>query len=83
MAAVAWGASTASVNPFVPKPGTPFQWLPLADPKETDRKLQYLRKAFGRMPNVDAICKSARTGPRSRCSLSATVASPTRSSSRS
>ncbi len=51
-----------SVNPFVPKPGTPYQWLPMEDPKETDRKLQYLRKAFGRMPNVDAICKSARTG---------------------
>ena len=51
-----------SVNPFVPKPGTPFQWLPMADPRETERKLQYLRKAFARMPNVDAICKSARTG---------------------
>jgi radical SAM superfamily enzyme YgiQ (UPF0313 family) len=51
-----------SVNPFVPKPGTPFQWLPMEDPKETDRKLQYLRKAFGRMPNVEAIIKSARTG---------------------
>jgi hypothetical protein len=34
----------------------------MEDPKETDRKLQYLRKAFARMPNVDAICKSARTG---------------------
>jgi radical SAM superfamily enzyme YgiQ (UPF0313 family) len=51
-----------SVNPFVPKPGTPFQWLPMEDPRETDRKLQYLRKAFSGMPNVDAICKSARTG---------------------
>jgi radical SAM superfamily enzyme YgiQ (UPF0313 family) len=51
-----------SVNPFIPKPGTPYQWLPMEDPKETDRKLQYLRKAFGRMPNVDAILKSARTG---------------------
>jgi len=51
-----------SVNPFVPKPGTPYQWLPMEDPRETDRKLQYLRKAFGRMPNVDAILKSARTG---------------------
>jgi len=51
-----------SINPFIPKPGTPYQWLPMEDPKETDRKLQYLRKAFGRMPNVDAICKSARTG---------------------
>jgi len=51
-----------SVNPFVPKPGTPYQWLPMESPKETDRKLQYLRKAFGRMPNVEAICKSARSG---------------------
>jgi radical SAM superfamily enzyme YgiQ (UPF0313 family) len=51
-----------SVNPFVPKPGTPYQWLPMEDPKETDRKLQYLRKAFGRMSNVDAVIKSARTG---------------------
>jgi radical SAM superfamily enzyme YgiQ (UPF0313 family) len=51
-----------SINPFIPKPGTPFQWLPMENPRETDRKLQYLRKAFRRMPNVDAICKSARTG---------------------
>jgi radical SAM superfamily enzyme YgiQ (UPF0313 family) len=51
-----------SINPFIPKPGTPFQWLPAEDPKESDRKLQFLRKAFGRMDNVDAICKSARTG---------------------
>jgi radical SAM superfamily enzyme YgiQ (UPF0313 family) len=51
-----------SVNPFVPKPGTPYQWLPMEDPKDTDRKLQYLRKAFARTPNVEAILKSARTG---------------------
>jgi radical SAM superfamily enzyme YgiQ (UPF0313 family) len=51
-----------SVNPFVPKPGTPYQWLPMEDPRETDRKLQYLRMAFARMPNVDAVIKSARTG---------------------
>jgi len=51
-----------SVNPFVPKPGTPYQWVPMENPKETDRKLQYLRRAFGRMPNVKAVIKSARTG---------------------
>jgi radical SAM superfamily enzyme YgiQ (UPF0313 family) len=67
MVAIARGRGTIgrihpSVNPFVPKPGTPFQWLPMENAKETERKLQYLRKAFGRMPNVDAICKSARTG---------------------
>jgi radical SAM superfamily enzyme YgiQ (UPF0313 family) len=51
-----------SVNPFVPKPGTPYQWLPMEAPKETDRKLQHLRRAFAGMPNVDAVIKSARTG---------------------
>jgi radical SAM superfamily enzyme YgiQ (UPF0313 family) len=51
-----------SVNPFVPKPGTPFQWLAMENVKETDEKLQYLRKAFAKLPNVEAICKSARTG---------------------
>jgi radical SAM superfamily enzyme YgiQ (UPF0313 family) len=56
------GRIQPSVNAFVPKPGTPFQWLPLESPKQTDRKLQYLRKAFGRMPNVKAVCKSARSG---------------------
>jgi radical SAM superfamily enzyme YgiQ (UPF0313 family) len=56
------GRLSPSVNPFVPKPGTPYQWLPMADPKETEAKLHYLRKAFGRMPNVEAVCKSARTG---------------------
>ena len=45
--AAASGRIHPSVNPFVPKPGTPYQWLPMEDPKETDRKLQFLRKAFG------------------------------------
>ena len=56
------GRLQPSVNPFVPKPGTPYQWLPMEDPRDTDRKLQRLRRAFGRMPNVAAVCKSARTG---------------------
>jgi hypothetical protein len=34
----------------------------MEDPKETDRKLQFLRKAFAKIPNVDAVIKSARSG---------------------
>jgi hypothetical protein len=34
----------------------------MENPAETDRKLQHLRRAFVRMPNVDAVIKSARTG---------------------
>src|SRR5262245_9232831 len=50
-----------SVNPFVPKPGTPYQWLPLDPPKEAETKLHSLRKAFVSMPSVGALCKTERT----------------------
>ena len=55
-----------SVNPFIPKPGTPYQWLPMEDPKETDRKLQYLRKAFA--PDARTSTRSARARARAPCS---------------
>lgn len=32
-----------SVSPFVPKPGTPFQWVAQDGPEETRRKLGFLR----------------------------------------
>ncbi|MBP1708807.1 MAG: Fe-S oxidoreductase [Deltaproteobacteria bacterium] len=32
-----------SVNPFIPKPGTPFQWAPLDDVKELKRKLKIIQ----------------------------------------
>jgi len=32
-----------SVSPFVPKPGTPFQWVAQDSPEETRRKLAFLR----------------------------------------
>ena len=51
-----------SVNAFVPKPGTPYQWLPMEDPKESDRKLQYLRKAFGRRLALAVDCPVALAG---------------------
>jgi radical SAM superfamily enzyme YgiQ (UPF0313 family) len=51
-----------SVNPFVPKPGTPYQWLPMESPKETEGKLHYLRKAFGRMtPSSRARARASRS----------------------
>jgi len=33
-----------SVSPFVPKPGTPFQWVAQDGPDETRRKLAFLRE---------------------------------------
>ena len=54
------GRIIPSINPFIPKPGTPFQWCPMAPQKELHRKMRYLQKAMGRMPNVEVRCKSPR-----------------------
>jgi len=54
------GRVIPSINPFIPKPGTPFQWCAMASQKELNRKMRYLQKALGRMPNVEARCKSPR-----------------------
>jgi len=35
-----------NVAPFVPKAGTPFQWLPMAPPEALDRRLNILRGAL-------------------------------------
>ena len=46
------GEITLSVNPFIPKPWTPFQWCGMAPLRELERKVTYLHKALGRLPNV-------------------------------
>jgi hypothetical protein len=33
-----------SVNPFVPKPATPFQWVPMEEVRELKRKLKILQR---------------------------------------
>jgi radical SAM superfamily enzyme YgiQ (UPF0313 family) len=35
-----------SVNPFVPKPATPFQWVPLDEMGELKRKLKIIQRAL-------------------------------------
>ncbi|MEE9179960.1 MAG: radical SAM protein, partial [Vicinamibacteria bacterium] len=54
------GRIIPSINPFIPKPGTPFQWCPMASQKELNRKMRYLQKSLGRIPNVEPRCKSPR-----------------------
>ncbi|MBN2369996.1 MAG: radical SAM protein [Vicinamibacteria bacterium] len=55
------GRLQIAVNPFIPKPGTPFQWLSLQDPREIERKLSRLRRAMARQPNTRLQIKSARS----------------------
>jgi len=35
-----------SVNPFIPKPATPFQWLPLQEVNQLKRKLKMIQKGL-------------------------------------
>lgn len=54
------GRIKVSVNPFVPKPWTPFQWDPMVAVSDVQRRLGHLRKALGPMPNVDMESESPR-----------------------
>lgn len=55
------GTLTISVNPFTPKPFTPFQWAGMAPEKRLKGIFQRLRAAVGRMANTDIIFESARS----------------------
>ncbi len=49
-----------SVNPFVPKPWTPFQWEPMDDLSSIRRKLERLRRRLARFDNVSLDAESPR-----------------------
>ena len=46
------GEVVLSVNPFIPKPFTPFQWCGMEGLKSLEKKAKYLQKALGRLSNV-------------------------------
>ncbi len=46
------GSITVHVSPFVPKPATPFQWLPMDDMGLLKEKIGRLKKAFSRIENT-------------------------------
>lgn len=54
------GRTIASVNPFIPKPGTPFQWRPMAPLPVLNSRIRYLQRELGALPGVEAHCKSPR-----------------------
>ena len=53
------GRLTLSVNPFIPKPFTPFQWAPMASKKYLEEALKLLRGGLKRK-NVELIAESPR-----------------------
>jgi radical SAM superfamily enzyme YgiQ (UPF0313 family) len=54
------GRIKVSLNPFVPKPWTPFQWDPMLGVAHAQKRMANLRREIGRMPNVEIESESAR-----------------------
>ncbi len=55
-----FGRILVSINPFVPKPWTPFQWEPMEDLASLRGKLAGLRRALGAIPAVEVETESPR-----------------------
>ena len=43
---------TLSINSFIPKPWTPFQYHPMEETASLKKKLKFLRKTLGAQPNI-------------------------------
>jgi radical SAM superfamily enzyme YgiQ (UPF0313 family) len=54
------GTITVSVNPFVPKPFTPFQWAAMDDMKTIKQKVRLIAEGLKSMANVRLISESPR-----------------------
>jgi radical SAM superfamily enzyme YgiQ (UPF0313 family) len=54
------GSVTVSLNPFVPKPWTPFQWDPMEDARSIKRKVAMLRTRLTRLGQVELDAESPR-----------------------
>lgn len=52
---------TLSVNPFVPKPFTPFQWLPMAGTKYIDGAVKFLRKALSGVRGIEILSEPSKS----------------------
>ncbi|MEA3466221.1 MAG: radical SAM protein [Thermodesulfobacteriota bacterium] len=55
------GTITLSVNPFIPKPMTPFQWVGMAPVAQLKRTINMLRKRINRLPNTKLQVESLRS----------------------
>ena len=54
------GEITLSVNPFIPKPFTPFQWCGMEPLPSLERKVKLLESRLRRLPNVKLKVESLR-----------------------
>lgn len=54
----AHGRLTLSINPFIPKPFTPFQWEPMAPLKYVQDALKQITKSLKKRHNIEIIAES-------------------------
>ena len=52
------GRLTLSINPFIPKPFTPFQWMAMDNQKAVEKKLQYIKKALQKNRRIEILVES-------------------------
>ena len=55
------GTITLSVNPFVPKAMTPFQWCAMDGQADLKRKIAVIRKQINRLSNTELQVESLRS----------------------
>lgn len=54
------GTITLSINPFIPKPATPFQWAPMAKIGLLKHRLKIIQEGLKRVPNIQLKWESFR-----------------------
>ena len=52
------GRLTLSINPFIPKPFTPFQWMAMDHQKTVEKKFQYIKKALQKNRRIEVLVES-------------------------
>lgn len=52
------GRLTLSINPFIPKPFTPFQWMAMEYQKSVEKKLQYIKKSLQKNRRIEVLVES-------------------------
>ena len=52
------GRLTLSINPFIPKPFTPFQWMAMDNQKTVEKKLQYIKKSLQKNRRIEVLVES-------------------------
>ncbi|WP_371368866.1 hypothetical protein SRRS_22720 [Sporomusa rhizae] len=54
------GLLTLSINPFIPKPFTPFQWLPMAPLEIASSRLKYIQSTLKKVKGIEILIEHPR-----------------------